>query len=132
MIMCVIKCVLLIENVKAIFNEELKKEIDERVNSGKHTFQQQITSLKNLQIQIDVEELEQYSRRLSIRIHGVIVTEKQDVFDNVMVMFEEAGARNFDGYIDRGSQVGKTYFDKKSSKKVRSLLLNFQHSSIAQ
>ena len=40
-------------------------------------------------------------------------------------MFEEAGAGNFDGYIDRAHRVGKTYFDKKSSKKRNSIILKF-------
>ena len=46
----------LIEYFKVIFKEEIKKE-----NSEKHVLQQQITSLKrvNLQIQNDLEELEQ-------------------------------------------------------------------------
>ena len=50
-------CALLVENFKLIFKEEMKKEIDERVISEKHVLQQQITSLKqvNLQIQNDLE-----------------------------------------------------------------------------
>ena len=53
-------CALLIEKLKVIF-KEIKKEIDERVNSEKHMLQQQIASLKqvNLQIQNDLEELKQ-------------------------------------------------------------------------
>ena len=55
--------------------------------------QQQITSLKqvNLQIQNDLEELKQYGRRLSLRIDGVPVKEKersQCVFEHVVGMFE--------------------------------------------
>ena len=99
--------------------------------------QQQITSLKqvNLQIQNDFEELEQYGRRLSLNIDGVPVKEKersQDVFEYVVGMFEEAGAGNVDGYIVRAHQIDKTYFDKKSLKNVRALLLNLQYSGIAQ
>ena len=65
----------------------------------------------------------------------VTVKEKersQDVFKHVVSMFEEAGAGNFDGYIDRAHQIGKTNFDKKSSKNVRALLLNLKHSGIGQ
>ena len=63
-------CVLLIANLKATFREEIKKEIDERVNYKKHMLQQQVTSLKqvNLQIQNDMKELEQYNRCLCLRI----------------------------------------------------------------
>ena len=57
-------CALFIENFKVIFIKEIKKEIDERVNSEKHMFQQQITSLKqvNLYIQNDWEELKQFGK----------------------------------------------------------------------
>ena len=43
-------CALFIENLKVIFVKEIKKEIDERVNSQKHMFQQQITSLKQVNL----------------------------------------------------------------------------------
>ena len=60
--------------------EEIKKEIDERVNSEKHMLQQQTTSLKqvNLQIQNDLEEVEQYGTRLNLRIDGVLVKKKEE------------------------------------------------------
>ena len=82
----------------------------------------------NLQIQNDLEELEQYGRRLSLRIDGVPVKGKersQDVFEHVVSMFEEAGTGNFDGYIDRAHRIGKTYFDKKSSIKCKSIIVKF-------
>ena len=41
-----------------------------------------------------------------------------------MSIFEEAGAGNVDGYIDRAHRIGKNYFDKKCSKNIRALLLN--------
>ena len=41
-----------------------------------------------------------------------------------MSIFDEAGAGNVDGYIDRAHRIGKTNFDKKCSKNVRALLLN--------
>ena len=40
-------------------------------------------------------------------------------------MFEEAGAGNGDDYIDRAHRIGKTYFDKKSSKKGKSIIVKF-------
>ena len=81
-----------------------------------------------------MEELEQYGRRLSLRIDGVPVKKmekSQDAFEHVVSMFDEAGAGNVNGYIDRAHRIGKTYFDEKSSKKCKSML-NLQHSGIAQ
>ena len=40
----------------------------------------------------------------------------RDVFEHVVAMFEEAGAGNSDGYVDRAHRVGKTYFDKNNLK----------------
>ena len=107
------------------------------IRSVIHLIQQEITSLRqmNLQIQGDVEELKQYGRRLSLRIDGVSAKKKErshDVYDHFIRMFKEAGAGDVDGYIARGYRVGKNYFDKKSLKNVRVLLLSLQHSVIAQ
>ena len=123
-------CALLIEKFKVIFKGEIKKDIDERVSSEKHMLQQQITSLKqvNLQIQNKLEEFEPYCRPLSLRIDGVPVKEKersQDVSEHVVGMFEEIGAGNVDGYIDRAHQTGKIYFDEKSSIKCKSIMVKF-------
>ena len=49
----------------------------------------------------------------------------QDVFEHVVGMFEESGAGNADEYIDRAHRIGKTYFDKKSSKKCKSIVVKF-------
>ena len=73
-----------------------------------------------------MEELKQCGRGLSfvsfisLRIDWVPVKKKErsrDVFEHVVGMFEEGGARNIDGYIDRAHQICKTYCDKKSWKK---------------
>ena len=49
---------------------ELKKEMNEQVNSDKYILQQQITSLKQviLKIQNDLEEVKQSSRCLSLGV----------------------------------------------------------------
>ena len=99
--------------------------------------QQQITSLKQVSphIQNELEKFEQYGRFLSLHIDGVPVKGRErshNVLQHDVGMFEEAGAGNVDGYIDRAHRISKTYSDKKSSKNVRALLVNLQHSSIAQ
>ena len=50
----------------------------------------------SLQIQNDLDELEQYGRRLSLTIDGVPVKKKERSQD--CCMFEEAGAGNVDNY----------------------------------
>ena len=77
----------------------------------------------NLQIQNDLEELKQYGKRLTLRIDGVPVKEKERSQD--FFMFKEAGGGSVDGYIDRAHRIGKAYFDKKSSKKCKSTIVKF-------
>ena len=63
-------CALLTENSEVILKVELKKEMNEQVNSDKHILKQQITSLKQviLKIQNDMEEVKKSSRCLSLRL----------------------------------------------------------------
>ena len=91
-------CTLLIESCKVIFKEEINKEIDEMVSFEKYMLEQQITSLKqiNLQIQSNLDVLKQYSRRL--------------------------GAGSVAGYIDKAHWIGKTY---KFSKNCKSTIVEF-------
>ena len=91
-------CTLLIESCKVIFKEEINKEIDEMVSFEKYMLEQQITSLKqiNLQIQSDLDVLKQYSRRL--------------------------GAGSVARYIDKAHWIGKTY---KFSKNCKSTIVEF-------
>ena len=91
-------CTLLIESCKVIFKEEINKEIDEMVSFEKYMLEQQITSLKqiNLQIQSNLDVLKQYSRRL--------------------------GAGSVAGYIGKAHWIGKTY---KFSKNCKSTIVEF-------
>ena len=99
--------------------------------------QQQITSWKqvNLEIQNDLEELEQNGRRLNLRIDGLPIKEKersQDDFEHVVGMFEEVSAENVDDHIDRAHRISNLTSIKSLQKNVKALLLNLQHSGIAQ
>ena len=66
--------------------------------------------------------------RFILRMDGVSTKEKersQDIIEQVVGMLEEASARNVDGCIDRIHGIGKTCFDKKSSKKCMSIIVRF-------
>ena len=71
---------LLIENFKIIFEEEVKKETDERINFEKHMLYQQKTSLKQvpLQIQNDMEQLKHYDRCLSLITDDILLRKKEN------------------------------------------------------
>ena len=58
---------------------------------------------------------------------------RQNVFEHVVGMFEEAETGNVEGYIDRARRIGKTYFVKKSPRKYKSIIVKlttFRHRTI--
>ena len=73
-------------------------------------------------------ELEQYGRRLCIRIDGVSMDEYEtsnDVLQNVKLIIEKASSEIPDVAIDRARRIGKAYNDKTSGVKCRSIIVWF-------
>ena len=110
--------------VHSLWKGRIKRKIDERVNSEQQIFQQEITSLKqvNLQIQNKMEELEQYGRNLSVGIDGENKENKksQMVLNAMWVHLKMWVVKML---INKAHRVDQTYFDKKSSKKCKSIIL---------
>ena len=74
------------------------------------------------------DELEQYGRRLSIRIDGVPVAENEtsnNVLQNVRSITEESSSEIPDVAIDRAHRIGKAYTDKTSGVKCKSVIVRF-------
>lgn len=81
-------------------------------------------------LETKLDDLEQYTRRYSVRINGVPVP-KPTEDDNVMEIVEncctEMGA-NFDkNAIDRAHRVGPVQTDTRSHKKFQSVIVKFTH-----
>ena len=126
--------VLLVENLNPICKEEIKKEIDETVNSEKHMPPQQMTSLiqMNLQIKNNLEEVEQYSRRLSLKVDWVPVKEKEArMFLNMLWVFwkKQVLGRLMDILIEPIELVKLTLI-KSIQKNLTALSSNLQHSAL--
>ena len=79
-------------------------------------YHEQVNELKASQ-----DELEQYGRRLCIRIDGVPVAEN-DVLQNFKSIIEESSS---DVAIDRAQRTGKAYTDKTSGVKCKSIIVRF-------
>ena len=112
--------------VHSLWKGRIKRKIDERVNSEQQIFQQEITSLKqvNLQIQNKMEELEQYGRNLSVGIDGVPVIRRKKKAKMVLnSMWVHLKMWVLKMLINKAHRAGQTYFDKKSSKKCKSIIL---------
>ena len=78
-------------------------------------YQKQVNELKDSQA-----ELEQYGRRLCIRIDGVPMVENEtsnDVLQNVKSFIEESSSEIPDAAIDRAHRIGKASTDKTSGVK---------------
>ena len=94
-------------------------------------YQGQVNELKANQ-----DELEQYGRQLCIRIDGVPVAENEtsnDVLQNVKSIIEESSSEIPDVAIDRAHRIGKTYTDKTSGVKWKSIIvwfMTFRHRTV--
>ena len=86
-------------------------------------YQEQVNELKASQ-----DKLEQYGRRLCIRIDSVPVAENEtsnDVLQNVKSIIEESSSEIPHAAINRAHKIGKTYTDKKSRVKCKSIIVRF-------
>ena len=80
--------------------------------------------LENVEIKIDNNE--QYSRRDCLRIHGIEAADNEDVGEVVVGCFKDVGIDLGKSAIDRTHRVGNVYEDRDSKKKVRSIIVKFR------
>ena len=100
---------------------------EERINileSEKTMLQQQIISLKSSMCtsESNIEEPEQYGRRLCLRIKSVPVVGNEiseDVFNNVLDMYKKGNIKISENDIDRAHRIGKPYVYNISKKQCK-------------
>ena len=120
------------KEVELQFTNELKKQSKriEELESDKIMLQHQILEIKkqNLQNQQEIEELEQYDRRLCLRFHG-IPTEKNETSDKdlekIMGICKDSDVEIPDTVIDRTHRIDIPYVDKTTKNHVRASLFGF-------
>ena len=74
------------------------------------------------------EELEQYGRRLYLRIDGVPTKTKEssnEILDSVKFLFKEAKADILESVIDRAHKIGSRYLDASSNDYCKSIIIRF-------
>ena len=132
-------CTSMLKNFEIILKEELDKqntkilrqnERIEKLESEKGMFQKQVMELKhaNIKMQEQIDDNEQYGRRLCLRFDGVPVKEKETsdmVLEDMKNIFEEAGIEIPDNVIDRAHRIGKGYTDTKTNMKCKSIIMRF-------
>ena len=129
-------CKGLIENFTKEVKSETKKQLDDEnvkitcLEADKAMLQQQTKNLllQNQRNQEDVEELEQYGRRLCLRIDGVPSEEKEtskDVLKKVMTLCNDAEVDIPDLAFDHAHRISRAYNDKGSNKNCKSIIVRF-------
>ena len=74
------------------------------------------------------EELEQYGRRLCLRIDGVPTVKDEssdDVLEFTKSLFKEAKVSVPDNVLDCAHRIGPSYTDRITSKKCKSIIVRF-------
>ena len=116
-------------NVLNDLREEITKQIQNEtkshckpLESENQMLKHQVSELRRLNVsnQNKHEELEQYGKRLCLRIDGVPTkTNKSsdDVLDSVKSLFKEA--------IDRAHSIGSRYLDASSNNYCKSIIIRF-------
>ena len=119
-------------NFEKILNEELRKQNEkiEKLEAEKQMLQNHVMELKrsNLNMQQNLDDVEQYGRRLCLRIDGVTVKNNESadlILEDVKAMFEEAGIDVPDAVVDRAHRIGQGYTDSKTKQKCKSIIIRF-------
>ena len=133
-----------LKNFKSEMKSDLQKledKIDNKIKaleSDKKLLQQQVTALaqQNKETQQRYDELEQYGRRLCLRIDSVPKQNNEkaeDVFKFVKGLIQEVPDLEIpEVVIDRAHRIGPDYTDKKRRKCVSLPLFALRRSVIVQ
>ena len=109
---------------------KIRKVKIKKLESDKSILQKQTEELRKLSTknQHENEELEQFGRRLCLRIDGVLVEKgeaSEGVLEKVTSMYEEADLDIPDVVIDRAYRIGNKYGDNSKNFKCQSIILRF-------
>ena len=123
----------LISDLKAEITKETKSKVSkqhEKLISQNKILQQQVSELRKLNHddQANTEELEQYGRRLYLRIDGIPLKNNEtseDILDSVKNLFELTKVNIPDVIVDRAHRIGRIYKDHASNKNCKGIMVRF-------
>ena len=112
------------------FRSILKEEINIALSQQKEFYERKICKLEERinDLENGLEEIEQYQRRLCIRIDGVPTTANEtadEVFKNTEKLIQEACPDILSSQIDRAHRIGPEYQCFKTKRKCRSIIVRF-------
>ena len=117
------------DSIINLFHEKLKEK-DEKIIQLESTvamLQMNVSNLKQTN-EKNLEELEQYGRRLCLRVDGVPhkeVESSTEVFKTIKKKIKEVGADIPDLVIDRAHRIGLPYVDNTTKVKTQSIIVRF-------
>ena len=87
----------------------------------------QVAELSKLSIenQSKNEELQQYGRRLSLRVDGILAASNESCDDVMKSLFKEAKVSVLGNVLDRAYRIGVIYTDRVSYKKCENIVVRF-------
>ena len=114
--------------VTAATNNEMEKR--EELESTVSMLQQHVREYQKRinKLEDDGEELEQYCRRLCLRVDRVSTTDKEisdEVLEKMKSLASESGCGIPYVVIDRAHRIGKEYRDKRSNLSCKSIIIRF-------
>ena len=124
-------------NVLNDLRKEIIKQIQSEIKSHRKHLESEnqmtkylVSELRRLNIsnQNNQEELEQYGRRLCLRIEGVptkTIESSDDVLDSVKSLFKETKVDIPESVIDRTHRTGSRYLDASSNNYCKSVIIRF-------
>ena len=123
----------LISDLKLEITKETKSKVSkqhEKLVSQNKILQQQVYELRKLNHddQANTEELEQYGRRLYLRIDGIPLKNNEiseDILDSVKNLFELTKVNIPDVIVDRAHRIGRIYKDHASNKNCKGIMVRF-------
>ena len=123
----------LIRDLKAEITIETKSKVSKqhkKLVSQNKILQQQVSELRKLNHddQANTEELEQYGRRLYLRIDGIPLKNNEtseEILDSVKNVFELTKVNIPDVIVDRAHRIGRIYKDHASNKNCKGIMVRF-------
>ena len=104
--------------------EEIVNAQNKKIEELESTIAVQNNVIEKLKIDTDMNQ--QYSRRSSLRIHGVQVPErdgKEDINSVIKECYSKLDIPFSNDNIDRAHRIGKSYVDKFTGIKVKSIIV---------
>ena len=124
----------IINEVKQLITEQSKK-IDE-LESTIEILRSQVDVFKNQNTQTKHEELEQYGRRVCLRVNGMEYVpheRSEDVLKKCRESWEKCGIEIPDACIDRAHRIGRPFKDRVTNQEHQGAIIRFtthRHRSI--